>query len=353
MILFSFICFVLWALWSLQRLVTYRVHDFTGKTVLITGACSELGARLCERLHAEGANLIAWDPSLPNLERLRKEVLSAGVNGTTGNREGDFESHAGGKGFPFFTITMVNFSSQANVLRAAQEVAGQVDIILHTAQVFPMQPFYKRAPDSIGSVLLSNSAALLLLAKTLCPSMLQRREGGHFVSFVTSPGVSMVEGENPDYAASQWATVGAHYSIRAWLGSGRRQQRGTGQVHTTLVNLPVWQEDITLVEKEAGFLAVPNFPLRSTAAASNEAVASSHYNNTLSADGVARARKTLNAEVDAALYAIARREEHYGGRRSWVMFLRAVALMVLPFPWQRSLEQIWSHIMGPGKLKNE
>ncbi|CCW66935.1 unnamed protein product [Phytomonas sp. Hart1] len=327
MILLGFIVVVLWALWGLHRLLVYRAHRFTGKTVLITGACSELGACLCHRLYAQGVNLIAWDSNLPDLERLEKALRSS--RGSLSGAEGDgslnppqspHREREGGS----LTIAMVSLTSPALVQRAVEEFKGPLDVVFHTALgAFP-RPSLSRTPDAIGGLLLANAAAPLSLAK-----LLRRREGGHFVSFLPFPGV---DEENPELAASHWAAVGMHYSIRAWLKNEEKPPHGAGRVYTTLVYLPAWKAEVGRVSKRP--------------------VGLSDVESSRVAEGNAHETKVLNAEVDAALYAVARHEESYSGRQGWLMILRAMMLMTLPFPWQTSLDKICRQVKRPQRSKN-
>lgn len=56
-----------------------KLLDFTGKTVLITGAAQGFGALLAEELAARGANLVLGDIKIEPLEGLAKKLKSQGT----------------------------------------------------------------------------------------------------------------------------------------------------------------------------------------------------------------------------------------------------------------------------------
>jgi len=53
------------------------MHRFDGKTIVVTGAGSGIGAACVRRLHAEGASVVAADVNLADVQQLAAEIGSA------------------------------------------------------------------------------------------------------------------------------------------------------------------------------------------------------------------------------------------------------------------------------------
>lgn len=284
MILLFFLCVVLWFAWGVYRFFGYRYHGFAGRVVLVTGACSEVGRRLCVQLHAEGASVIAWDYSKVKLDELQRDILSLQLHSNGSSRSSSTTpvptSPAGGSSSPsppasagaqgkrtplpgtggstFFEVAMVDLSSRLQVQRAVKEllaslpvlcashrqqvrIGGGVDMVFNAAHANVGKPLLERGEDTIEKAVATNTMAPLLLAKLLCPLMLERKEGGHFVTLTAALGASLIDAASPDYAASEWGAVGAHYSVRAWLQQLQRDDKLPGEVRTTLISLDAVQ----------------------------------------------------------------------------------------------------------------
>ena len=83
MILLAFICGTLWLIWWVYAVFAYRPRCLAGTTVVVTGACSEVGRRLCIQLYAHGARVLAWDYSRIKLQELQAEVQRIAVSEST------------------------------------------------------------------------------------------------------------------------------------------------------------------------------------------------------------------------------------------------------------------------------
>jgi NAD(P)-dependent dehydrogenase (short-subunit alcohol dehydrogenase family) len=236
MILLTLICGTLGLIWWVYVVFAYRPRSLAGATVVVTGACSEVGRRLCVQLYARGAHVIAWDYSRIKLQELQLEVQRVAVSAGAGSDS-------------TFTFAAVDASSRVQLQRAAKEVDGPVDIIINAAHTCPTKPLHDRSDDSVDRVFQANLVSPLLVVRQFLPSLLATAERGgsqrharrrddyaQVVNIVCAAGNYAVAADAPDYAASQWGMVGMHYSMRAWIEQERRaltQPPHSGDSETT------------------------------------------------------------------------------------------------------------------------
>ncbi|EPY20921.1 short-chain dehydrogenase [Strigomonas culicis] len=327
MILLALIVVTLWFVWRVYHLFAYTTHSLEDKTVLVTGACSELGRRLCLELYQQHqANVIAWDLSRLRLEELRREALTTGPNAAPGAPAGK----------NFFVIMNVDVTSRIQVARSIREMqshtvqtpataaaaaapvsgnTSKIDIILNAAHAVPATPLQDCEDDALDRLHQTHAGTPLQLARSLVPAMLQRKSGGQYVTVVHSCMAGVAGGVRaaaPDYAATQWEAVGLHGSLQAWARQLRRQQQAPGELACTLLYL----RDVAL--------GVPGAP-GPAAAADPEAPDGGEG----SAKAISESDRLDWVAADA-VKAIARREERYGmGLLDYVLPLG----LALPSPW--------------------
>ncbi|KPA80194.1 hypothetical protein ABB37_05175 [Leptomonas pyrrhocoris] len=230
MILLSFICGTLGLIWWVYTIFAYRPRRLAGATVVVTGACSEVGRRLCIQLYACGARVVAWDYSRIKLQELQVEVQRVVVAVPDSASSSSSSSYFGNH----FVITAVDASSRMQVQRAAKEIDGPVDVIINAAHAYPSKPLHDRNDDSIDRVVQTNFVSPLLVVRQLLPSLMSTADSGavsqsarhrddyaQVVNIVCAAGNYVVAAHAPDYAASQWGMVGLHYSMRAWIAQER------------------------------------------------------------------------------------------------------------------------------------
>lgn len=331
MILLAFIVLVMYTVWMTYRQFAYRQRTFAGKTVLVVGACSIAGRRLCQRLHAQGAKLVAWDGSKTRLEELRREVTTQNILDSVS------EESSSARQLPQdrFVTLPVDISSRLQLQRAATELLAQqrIDVVLCVGLPRPeKQVFEERGDDAVERLLEATTLAPLLLAKILCPVMAGQREGGHFVTFVATEN-SIATEDHPDYAATQRGLVGMHYCLRAWVhrrsvrgAAGRDSQSALREaVSTTPKRGGSESVRLTLVYLDAEHYA-PGTNTRSTRMTTPAGTSSTATENAFTSEGA-------NADtVDRALTAIARGEERF--REGWAVGTWVVPLALgLPVPW--------------------
>ncbi|KAG5464062.1 hypothetical protein LSCM1_00242 [Leishmania martiniquensis] len=402
MILLAFICGTMWALWSAASFFMYRPRLIIGARVVVTGACSEMGRRLCMALYARGADVIAWDYSKTKLQELQAEVLKAesGV-GISDAASAQSSSHAADSfRSGTFAVMAVDVSSRLQVQRAAKELEGSLDMIVNAAHTYPSKRLSDRSEDSAERVVQTNLLAPLVVVHQLLPLLLskssssssagglfkakQRREDyAQVVNLVSAAASYTLSAESPEYAASQWGMVGMHYSMREWIAQQRnyymtgvgcgapsermaaaskntRERRPAREVRMTLLCLNEIRQGLSPMASSP-WLSSPGMPTGAWAT-SLKAPSSSAGSPECGEEGSVspRGRATLTcrdshtqflqsrkAELDKAtvccMNAILRGQERYCYSAAWATTVVYPLLMACPVPWAIRLLRRMQH----------
>ncbi|KAF8291561.1 hypothetical protein C3747_57g70 [Trypanosoma cruzi] len=235
MIFLLFVCITGWFFWSIYGCFAYRRRSVAGKTVLIVGGSSLLGGCLVRRFMQLNANVIVWDSQKKKLDQLLREFGCANEkelqaetrecspSGDTPKKLKGGEMGAGTQ----LTANLVDLTNRVQLQRAAK-LLGPVHVVVIAADACVSRQFFERNDESSERILLGNVLCSIVLARALLPGMLRQKDG-HFVTITNAAGVVGVA-RHPDYAASHWASVGAHESLQMMI----REMGGSGKVRTTL-----------------------------------------------------------------------------------------------------------------------
>ncbi|MBX7223377.1 MAG: SDR family oxidoreductase [Blastocatellia bacterium] len=170
--------------------------DFTGKSVLITGASRGLGKALALLLATQGARVALVGRNLETLKQVEQEIRSQGG---------------------------IAFSIQADVAdkRAiypiaaqAAELAGPIDILINNASTLgpvPLRLLNDTECEEFGEVLEANLLAPFRLTKAVTGSMLLRG-GGVVVNISSDAAVSAY----PTWGAYSVSKAGLDHLTRIW-----------------------------------------------------------------------------------------------------------------------------------------
>lgn len=187
--------------------------DLAGRSALVTGATSGIGAACARVLASAGAEVFLVARRRGLLSRIAGEI--------------------GGHDLP------ADLADEGHVEAVAAEVAarlgGSPDVVLHAAGVFSLAPLHRTAPEDLDRSLSVNLRSAFLLARAFLPGML-RRSGGHIVLVGSVAGRRAFPG-NGAYSASKFGLRGMHEVLR-------EETRGTG-VRASLVepgacDTPLW-----------------------------------------------------------------------------------------------------------------
>ncbi|PWV06496.1 hypothetical protein C3747_114g51 [Trypanosoma cruzi] len=206
-----------------------------GKTVLIVGGASLVGGCLVRRFMQLNANVIVWDSQKKKLDQLLREfgctnekeeqaeTRECSPSGDTPKKLKGGEMGAGTQ----LTANLVDLTNRVQLQRVAK-LLGPVHVVVNVADACVSRHFFERNDESSERILLGNVLSSIVLARALLPGMLRQKDG-HFVTITNAAGVVGVA-RHPDYAASHWASVGAHESLQMMI----REMGGSGKVRTTL-----------------------------------------------------------------------------------------------------------------------
>ena len=168
---------------------------FAGKTVLVTGGASGLGAALCDVLSSCGANVVVGDL---NLDKAR--TVAALLESAAGRM------HAIG----------FNVGDPVAAERAIDETIarfGRLDILVNNAGTDVTLPLAELSYPDWDRVIRTNLYGPFLLSKFAARHM---QHGGHIVN-IASTAAKRAWANASAYHASKWGLLGLSHSLHAEL----------------------------------------------------------------------------------------------------------------------------------------
>ena len=128
-----------------------RHLDFSGRTVLVTGAAGGLGSMMARAFHAHGARVVLADRDRERLAPIAGEL-------------GGVERHAYDQADP----------ASVEALAGAAE---PVDVLLNNAGIVHAGPFLDMTPDAIERLIATDLTGPVLLAHAVARGMVKRGSG--------------------------------------------------------------------------------------------------------------------------------------------------------------------------------
>ena len=174
-------------------------ETLAGRTVLVTGGGSGLGAAICAMLAEEGAKIAVVD-----------------LNESAGARVADTLEQAGAHAMPF----AMDVSDEASVKAGLQRISaalGALDAIINNAGVDVTQGIQALSSADWQRVIATNLTGPFLLSKHGLPLL---NAGGHIVN-IASTAARRAWPNASAYHASKWGLMGLTHALHAELrGSG-------------------------------------------------------------------------------------------------------------------------------------
>ena len=172
---------------------TQMKRDFSGKTVVITGACRGIGAGIAERFARDGANLVM----VSNAERV-------------------FETAEQLRGIASGEILalQVDVTDEAQVQSLYQQAAerfGTIDVSIQNAGVITIDTFDKMPKADFDKILAVNTTGVWLCCREAAKYMVKQRSG----SLINTSSGQGRQGfiYTPHYAASKMGVIGITQSL--------------------------------------------------------------------------------------------------------------------------------------------
>ena len=175
----------------------YRRIDFSGKTILISGASRGLGLELARRFAAERANVVLLARDQKRLTEAAEELKRYGV--ATGTRQCD--------------VTKPEEARRA-VLSVIDEFRS-IDVLVNNAGVIQVGPVENMNRDDYADALAVHFWAPVNLVTEVVPHM--KGQGGGRIVNITSIGGKVAVPHLAPYVASKFALVGFSEAMRAEL----------------------------------------------------------------------------------------------------------------------------------------
>ena len=195
-------------LWTQRQ----RKQRLENQLVLVTGGGNGIGRALCIALAARGARVALWDIDAASLEETCALIRAA---------------HPSAQLFP----SRVDLSSRDEIVAAAsslQQRGGFVFCVVNNAGIVNGLPFLDLSAERVRKSMDVNCLAHFWINQAMLPAMMERNSG-HLVCVSSAAGLFGAP-LMTDYAASKFAAVGLHESLRLEI-----KKRGKSGVSTTLV----------------------------------------------------------------------------------------------------------------------
>lgn len=175
--------------------------EFSGKTVLITGALGTLGTAQCAKFAALGADLILLDrPGQPQGDARARELAAA---------------HPGLKA-RYVGQDLGGLKASEAAVRALADETGGIDVLVNNAALIINRPFEEFSIEEYEEQLRVNSAAAFALVRAVAPRMKAKR-AGNIINFCSVTLNGRWDGYVP-YVASKGAMLGLTKSLARELG---------------------------------------------------------------------------------------------------------------------------------------
>lgn len=129
------------------------------KVVLITGAGRGIGRAIALRFAGEGAKLALVARTTKEIKQLKDEITKSG--GTAIAITADISSER----------------QVANMVSKTETVFGSVDILINNAGTIVLRPLVDTSVEEWNQVMSTNLLGAFLCARTVMPTMMQRRTG--------------------------------------------------------------------------------------------------------------------------------------------------------------------------------
>jgi NAD(P)-dependent dehydrogenase (short-subunit alcohol dehydrogenase family) len=167
--------------------------SLAGKTALVTGGASGLGAEICRCLAAAGARVVATDVRTEPLERLVAEVRRAG---------GDIEGAR---------LDVLDGDAAEALVHDVRARHGRLDFLVNNAGTDKTLAIDELSVADIDRVLGVNLRGPFVLSRAAFP--LLRAQGGGYIVNIVSTAAKRAWANASAYHASKWGLLGLSHAL--------------------------------------------------------------------------------------------------------------------------------------------
>ena len=164
-------------------------HNFSGKSVLITGAGSGIGYETALAFARAGANIVATDVNREGLDKLKPEIESLGVN---------------------YRSDILNVADEQAFQKLGEQLAAEdalPDIVINNAGIAFLDSFANTSGEHWRLTLNVNVLGVAYGSRIFINLWQQRGMAGHLVNIASGASVTPVP-NMAAYAASKYAVEG-------------------------------------------------------------------------------------------------------------------------------------------------
>ncbi|MBZ5710673.1 SDR family oxidoreductase [Nannocystis pusilla] len=167
--------------------------SLAGKTALVTGGASGLGAEICRCLAAAGARVVATDVRTEPLEQLVGEVRRAG---------GDIEAAR---------LDVLDGDAAEALVHDVRARHGRLDFLVNNAGTDKTLAIDELSVADIDRVLGVNLRGPFVLSRAAFP--LLRAQGGGYIVNIVSTAAKRAWANASAYHASKWGLLGLSHAL--------------------------------------------------------------------------------------------------------------------------------------------
>ena len=171
--------------------------NLKGRTAVVTGASSGIGAATAKEMARRGAHVVLLARSASGLDEVRRAIVAGGGEATA------------------LSVDLTDCDAVARVARELKRAVGVPDVLVNNAGAGRWRFIEETEPDEAVAIMAMPYFAAFYLTRALLPDMLARGRG-HLVN-VTSPAAKIGWPGATAYAASRWAMRGFNEALRADL----------------------------------------------------------------------------------------------------------------------------------------
>lgn len=197
-----------------------------GKTAIVTGASSGIGARIAKELAKEGVNVVLAARHLEKLSKIEKEIKELG------------------KGKVLVIQTDVTNKQQVNQLvKKAEEAFNHVDILVNNAGQMLSSMIRSGKVEEWEEMIDVNIKGMLYGIHYVLPSMLERSTG-HIINIASVSGFEVTK-VSTVYSATKFAVRAISAGLEKELAKTgvRVTNISPGMVDTSLTNESSWNNE--------------------------------------------------------------------------------------------------------------
>jgi NADP-dependent 3-hydroxy acid dehydrogenase YdfG len=191
-------------------------NHITGKTVLITGASTGIGAEVARHLAARGANVALAARRKTMLDGVVADILAAGGQARA------------------YTLDVTDKAQFARVVDATVADFGDLDVLINNAGLMPIRPMSEVNTDEWDAMIDVNLKGTLYGIASVLPRFIQHKRG-HIINLSSVAGVKV-------FAPGGTVYSGTKFAVSA-ISEGLRQEVG-GDIRVTCIEPGAVESDL-------------------------------------------------------------------------------------------------------------